>query len=91
MTFGARSTLLRLRGGHENGRVTFLELFFDLMFAFAITQLHRMLAYLTPLGTIETAMLFSAVWIVWISMAWCTNGVDPQRTPACSSSSRLAS
>jgi hypothetical protein len=30
MTFGTRSTLLRPRGGDENGRVTFVELFFDL-------------------------------------------------------------
>lgn len=82
MTFGARSTLLRPRGGHENGRVTFVELFFDLVFVFAITQLsHSLLAHLTPLVAVETAILFAAMWIVWISTAWCTNWVDPQRIP----------
>jgi low temperature requirement protein LtrA len=82
MTFGATSNLLRPRGGHEDGRVTFVELFFDLVFVFAITQLsHGLLAHLTPIGALETLILFAAVWIVWISTAWCTNWLDPQRMP----------
>jgi low temperature requirement protein LtrA len=81
MTFGARDNLLRLRG-HENGRVTFVELFFDLVFVFAITQLsHALLAHLTPVGAVDTAILFAAVWFVWINTSWCTNWLDPQRTP----------
>ncbi|RYH04844.1 MAG: hypothetical protein EON57_08940, partial [Alphaproteobacteria bacterium] len=36
---GARADLQRKRTGHEHSRVTYIELFFDLVFVFAITQL----------------------------------------------------
>ena len=39
--------LLRERGGQENNKVTFVELFFDLVFVFAVTQLsHSLLEHL---------------------------------------------
>ena len=39
------------RGGHEHSRVTFVELFFDLVFVFAVTQLsHSLLEHLTLMG-----------------------------------------
>ena len=48
-------SLLRVRGGHEHGKVTFVELFFDLVFVFAVTQLsHLLLAHLTPSGASQT-------------------------------------
>ena len=37
----ARSGLLRARKEHEHSRVTYVELFFDLVFVFAITQLSQ--------------------------------------------------
>lgn len=76
-----RGSLLRTRGdGH--GHVAFVELFFDLVFVFAITQLsHRLLAHPTPLGALETGILFLAVWWVWIFTSWVTNWLDPERTP----------
>ena len=43
MTSGDRG-LLRTRGEHEHGKVTFVELFFDLVFVFAVTQLSHLLA-----------------------------------------------
>src|SRR3954470_23221918 len=44
----ARRNLLRRRSGHEHGRVTYVELFFDLVFVFAVTQLsHGLLEHLT--------------------------------------------
>ena len=44
----ARRTVLRPRRGHEDSRVTFVELFFDLVFVFAVTQLsHLLLAHLS--------------------------------------------
>ena len=47
----ARETLLRGRATHEQERVTFVELFFDLVFVFAVTQFsHTLLENLTPLG-----------------------------------------
>ena len=78
----ARANYLRVRGGHEHSRVTFIELFFDLVFVFAVTQLsHGLLAHLTPLGAIETAILMLAVWWTWIDTAWITNWLDPDRAP----------
>ena len=80
--FAARSSLLRARGSHEDGRVTFVELFFDLVFVFAVTQLsHGLLHDLTFAGLLHTAMLLFAVWWVWVYTAWATNWLDPQKTP----------
>lgn len=74
--------LLRIRKGHEHARVTFVELFFDLVFVFAVTQLsHTLLAHYTPLGALETLLLLMAVWWVWIDTSWVTNWLDPERIP----------
>jgi low temperature requirement protein LtrA len=83
MPIGDRTTLLRSRTTHEAGRVTFVELFFDLVFVFAVTQLsHNLLDHLTVLGFVQTMLLFMGVWWVWIDTSWATNWVDPQTTPA---------
>ncbi|MBO9663743.1 low temperature requirement protein A [Dokdonella sp.] len=74
------SSLLRRRGGHEDGKVTMVELFFDLVFVFAVTQLsHRLLAHLDLVGALQTALLLFGVWWVWIYTAWVTNWLDPER------------
>jgi low temperature requirement protein LtrA len=76
----ARHNHLRARGGHDHARVTFVELFFDLVFVFAVTQLsHGLLAHMTLLGAIETGLLMMAVWWVWIYTSWITNWLDPER------------
>ncbi len=80
----SNATLLRDRpkGEHVHGEVKFVELFFDLVFVFAITQLsHLLLAHPTLAGAAETALLMLAVWWVWIFTSWVTNWVDPDRTP----------
>lgn len=69
--------LLRTRG-EEGARVTFFELFFDLVFVFAITQLsHRLLEHLTVRGAAETLLLLLAVWWAWVYTSWATNWFDP--------------
>jgi low temperature requirement protein LtrA len=74
--------LLRARTPHQHHRVTYVELFFDLVFVFAITQIsHTLLAHFTPLGVLQTTILFLAVWWVWIFTSWITNWLDPERTP----------
>ncbi len=74
--------LLRIRKGHEHARVTFVELFFDLVFVFAVTQLsHTLLAHYSALGAVETLLLLMAVWWVWIYTSWVTNWLDPERLP----------
>jgi drug/metabolite transporter (DMT)-like permease len=55
-----------------------LELFFDLVFVFAITQLsHRLIAHLDWLGALQTLVLFLAIWWAWIYTTWATNWIDP--------------
>lgn len=77
-----KKTLLRARTPHQHHRVTYVELFFDLVFVFAITQIsHTLLAHFTPLGVLQTTILFLAVWWVWIYTSWITNWLDPERTP----------
>src|ERR687898_3469077 len=72
---------LRTRNGGEQ-RVTPLELFFDLVYVFAVTQLsHRLLEHLSVRGVLETLMLFLMVWGVWVYTAWLTNWFDPDRLP----------
>jgi low temperature requirement protein LtrA len=82
MALGARYNVLRVRRPHEHARVTFVELFFDLVFVFAVTQLsHRLLEHFTPAGVAETALLLCAVWWLWIYTCWATNWLDPQTMP----------
>jgi low temperature requirement protein LtrA len=74
--------LLRARHGHEHGKVTFVELFFDLVFVFAVTQLsHSLLKDLSMAGAAKTGFLLMAVWWAWIYTSWVTNWLDPERTP----------
>jgi low temperature requirement protein LtrA len=59
-----------------------IELFFDLVFVFAVTQLsHTLLADLTLPGIARVALLLLAVWWVWIYTSWVTNWLDPERIP----------
>ena len=59
-----------------------LELFFDLVFVFAVTQLsHYLLDHHTLLGALQTLVMFLAVWWAWIYTAWATNWLDPLRAP----------
>jgi low temperature requirement protein LtrA len=72
--------LLRKRVAGHHARVTYVELFFDLVFVFAVTQLsHGLLKHLTLLGALETGLLFLAVWWTWVYTAWATNWLDPER------------
>jgi low temperature requirement protein LtrA len=62
--------------------VTYVELFFDLVFVFAITQIsHTLLAHFTPLGVLQVTMLMLAVWWVWVFTSWTTNWLDPEQAP----------
>lgn len=76
-----RPSLLRdNEGGHAS--VGYAELFFDLVYVFAITQLsHYLLAHHDLIGVLQTLILFLAVWWAWSWMAWATNWVDPERGP----------
>ena len=77
-----RHSHLRDAGELGDHRVSSLELFFDLVFVFAVTQLsHYLLAHHTLSGALQTLVMFLAVWWAWIYTAWATNWLDPDRTP----------
>jgi low temperature requirement protein LtrA len=63
-------------------RVTNVELFFDLVYVFAVTQLsHHLLARPTVTRALQTALLLAMVWMVWAYTTWLTNWLDPERLP----------
>lgn len=75
-------SLLRVRGNADSGRVSMVELFFDLVFVFAVTQLsHSLLGDLTTTGLAKVGLLLVAVWWVWIYTSWVTNWLDPEKLP----------
>jgi low temperature requirement protein LtrA len=59
-------------------RVTPLELFFDLVFVFAFTQVTTVLSDdPTWRGVGHGLLILAALWWAWASYAWLTNTVDP--------------
>jgi len=69
---------------HDHGRVmaarhavTPLELFFDLVFVFALTQVTTLMADdLAWLGLLRGFAVLAAIWWAWAGYAWLTNTVN---------------
>ena len=60
-------------------RVTPLELFFDLVFVFAITQVTSLLSHdPTWGGLLRGLLLLGTLWWAWSAYAWLTNTLDPE-------------
>ncbi|MDQ3992195.1 MAG: low temperature requirement protein A [Actinomycetota bacterium] len=60
-------------------RVTPLELFFDLVFVFALTQVTSLMAADPTWGGLAKGLLvLAAVWWAWAAYAWLTNTLDPE-------------
>ncbi|HEY6759164.1 MAG TPA: low temperature requirement protein A [Baekduia sp.] len=69
---------LRPRGEDVRQPTTTVELFFDLVYVFAITQLsHLILDDLTVAGVGRAAFLLLVVWWAWIYTTWMANWFDP--------------
>lgn len=76
----AQRGLLRQRGGRS--QVTNVELFFDLVYVFAVTQLsHYLLAHQTVTGALRGGLLLIMVWLLWAYTTWLTNWLDPGQIP----------
>ncbi|TYC20810.1 low temperature requirement protein A [Micromonospora sp. MP36] len=76
MTAGNTRDLLRDHA--EPQRATYVELFFDVIFVFALTRLSNTLFHnLTWLGALHTVILLAAFWWVWVFTAWTTNRLNP--------------
>jgi low temperature requirement protein LtrA len=67
--------------GHENTeeRVTPLELFFDLIFVFAITQVTGFVVEdPTWAGLAKGLLVLGVLWWAWAAYAWLTNTINPE-------------
>ena len=66
---------------HESAeeRVTPLELFFDLIFVFAITQVTALVvADPTWAGLVKGLLVLGVLWWAWAAYAWLTNTINPE-------------
>jgi low temperature requirement protein LtrA len=63
-------------------RVSTLELFFDLVFVFAITQLTGILSHdVTVLDGVRVLLVFGALWWMYGGYVWLSNAKTPSGTP----------
>lgn len=68
-------------GTAETVRVSTLELFFDLVFVFTITQLTSVLVrHETWQGLLSIVLMLGVIWWMYGGYAWLTNAVPPNRT-----------
>ena len=64
----------RIQAVAEDARVTPIELFFDLVFVFAITQVTSLMGEsLSVRGTVRGLLLLSLLWWCWVGYAWLGN------------------
>jgi low temperature requirement protein LtrA len=69
-----------LRDPADAQRSTFLELFFDLVFAFALTRLADGLIHdLKWVDVAQTVLLLPALWWVWTLTVWMNDWLNPNR------------
>jgi low temperature requirement protein LtrA len=72
---------LRPRGDGADQQTTAVELFFDLVFVFAITRLSQLvLDDLTIHGLLRAAFLLLVLWWAWINTTWLANWLEPEST-----------
>src|SRR3712207_6455703 len=63
-------------------RASTLELFYDLVFVFAITQVsHLLLEHLTGAGVLQSLIALLAVYWSWNYTTWTTNELDTETVP----------
>lgn len=61
----------------EERKTSYLELFFDLVFVFAFTQVTALILEDTsPQGFARAALVLAMVWWAWSAYAWMTNAID---------------
>jgi low temperature requirement protein LtrA len=76
-----RTSPLRAHGEAAH-QVSFFELFFDLVYVFAVTQLsHGLIEHIGLRGAAEATILLLAVWWAWVYTTWATNWLNPDSTP----------
>ena len=74
---------MRERESESEERVTPLELFFDLVFVFAITQVTALMSHdPTWSGIGHGLLVLAALWWAWTGYAWLTNTLEPEEGAA---------
>ena len=65
----------------EERKASFLELFFDLVFVFAFTQVTALILEDTSVeGFLRAALVLAMVWWAWSAYTWMTNAIDIENT-----------
>lgn len=65
----------------EEKRVTFVELFFDLVFVFSLTQVTGVLEHhVTWIGLAQAVLVFWLIWWAWTQFTWALNTADTNST-----------
>jgi len=71
---GGRAAALRFRTSDESHRVTTFELFFDLVFVFAFTQVTQYMSDThTAVGVLQAMIVLGILWWSWVSYGWLAN------------------
>jgi low temperature requirement protein LtrA len=66
----------------EEKRTGYIELFFDLVFVFAFTQVTALVLEDTTVeGFARAALVFALVWWAWSAYAWLTDAIDVENVP----------
>ena len=65
----------------EERKTSYIELFFDLVFVFAFTQVTALILEDTSMeGFLRAALVLAMVWWAWSAYAWMTNAIDIENT-----------
>ena len=74
---GERASRVHLHAVSEDARVTPIELFFDLVFVFSLTQVTALMAGdLTASGLFRGMLVLALLWWCWVGYAWLGNVVQ---------------
>jgi low temperature requirement protein LtrA len=66
----------------DQEKASFPELFFDLVFVFALVQLsHTLASDLSYNAVFEALLVILAIWWIWIHTTWVTNLLDTTKEP----------
>src|SRR3954466_3992362 len=73
-------TVCRVAAEEDDVNVSTLELFFDLVFVFTITQLTAVLAHeMSVKGAFQVVLMLGVIWWMYSGYVWLTNAVAPDR------------
>ncbi|XUY29271.1 low temperature requirement protein A [Agrobacterium sp. rho-8.1] len=76
-----KSNLIRQEDA-DAGKATFPELFFDLVFVFALIQLSHTLAKdFGSTALVEAAIIILSLWWLWVQITWLTNMLNTEAGP----------